>query len=712
MLSPQVREAAGPLVKAVAAITAPAQALAPAAESAEPQTLVLAQNSHLLAPALAVAPVAAASHSLVGDVAAPRLDLAPPEAARAVEGASAAAVAAHGAPVDPSEAAASFVQTYAAATAKNAIARWVHPICVRVEGLPDEQAGAAKARIEAVAREVGVKIQPAGCSRADIEVGFTKDAQGMLDDSFRTGAALLSDASGGAPPARIMTLPIQAWYQTNGMEIAANDTGGLKALADYRPNGATGLKVLVQCPGVCGGPPITTEGQPTGSFSNSSPALQPGPNIDGWAGGWLAAPGNPISRGYLPQGLPPISDRSRQFLNAFIIVDAKRIPNAKLGPVADYVAMLALSQSKSLGSCQVLPSIVDLFANCAGRAAPEGLTAADMAYLHALYGADHTIWAKGRSAVAPDVAKAMASRLSETKALAEAAPAPPERPIHPAAYHEAVRGAAQGRSPLLQLASLETSDPRPLAGRFVESNARVGQFGYTVRWQEPLCLKVAGLTREQNAAVVSRIDAVAQTLSQKVYSGLHQSCAQKNVWVLFTAEPQSLLDAIVSHNPKALGDAHSDTKGIRTVSRPIQAWRETECIWVSCPPEPFPHKPIETMVLVDAMRVQGAQLGAIADYVAMLVLADPRGLDQCRALPSVLDLFVGGCEGRAKPTGLTRGDLAYLKALYTAGSPITTRDWNWQQHGGSIYQVAGRMSTLLSGAVNLLSPGAKPIRHD
>jgi len=376
--------------------------------------------------------------------------------------------------------------------------------------------------------------------------------------------------------------------------------------------------------------------------------------------------------------------------------------------VADYVVMVALSEPRSQGSCQALPSIHALFASCAGRAAPTGLTAADMAYLHALYAGDEKNRVDNPALVA-EVVTGMAARLPGAGALASAEPpasAESDKPVHPAAFREA----APARSPMLHMASYAPDSGQ--ASAFVQANARVGQFGYTVRWQEQLCLKVAGLTPEQNAAVLSRIDAVAQTLSQKVYSGLHQSCTQKNVWVLFTGDPQTLLDAIVARNPRVLGDAHSDTKGVRTVTRPIQAWRQTVCIWESCPPELFPKQPIETMVLVDARRVDGAKLGAIADYVAMLVLADPRGLDQCQALPSVLDLFAGACPGRAAPTGLTRGDLAYLKALYTAGNPITTRNWNWQQHGGSVYQVVGRMGMLLAGSGDLPAPGAKPVRHD
>jgi hypothetical protein len=79
-------------------------------------------------------------------------------------------------------------------------------------------------------------------------------------------------------------------------------------------------------------------------------------------------------------------------------------------------------------------------------------------------------------------------------------------------------------------------------------------------------------------------------------------------------------------------------------------------------------------------------------------------------LPSVLDLF-SSCPGRPAPTGLTVSDLSYLKALYTAGIPITMHDWNRGEHGGTVDQVAGRMGTLLDGHGALLKPGAAPERR-
>jgi hypothetical protein len=47
--------------------------------------------------------------------------------------------------------------------------------------------------------------------------------------------------------------------------------------------------------------------------------------------------------------------------------------------------MVALSEPRDLGQCNVLPSIADLFASCPERLPPDGLTPADAAYLTGLY---------------------------------------------------------------------------------------------------------------------------------------------------------------------------------------------------------------------------------------------------------------------------------------------------------------------------------------
>jgi hypothetical protein len=48
----------------------------------------------------------------------------------------------------------------------------------------------------------------------------------------------------------------------------------------------------------------------------------------------------------------------------------------------------------------------------------------------------------------------------------------------------------------------------------------------------------------------------------------------------------------------------------------------------------------------------------------MLSLSVAQSPDHCDPLPSILDLMSSSCGAREKPTAITAGDLAFLKALY------------------------------------------------
>jgi hypothetical protein len=129
-----------------------------------------------------------------------------------------------------------------------------------------------------------------------------------------------------------------------------------------------------------------------------------GPGAGYGAPGGSAPGGCCASDGFAAPYVAPASHRG--FRNVFLIVDMRRMGDRSLGLISDYVAMLALSQPKSLGTCQALPSITDLFADCGGPA-PDGLTTADAAFLTALYQAK-------RSSTA-DIADRMAGILGSTR---------------------------------------------------------------------------------------------------------------------------------------------------------------------------------------------------------------------------------------------------------------------------------------------------------
>jgi hypothetical protein len=288
----------------------------------------------------------------------------------------------------------------------------------------------------------------------------------------------------------------------------------------------------------------------------------------------------------------------------------------------------------------------------------------------------------------------MSTRLAKLMLLAAGAFALAAPPVH----------AAPAAPPVV-------GDPKDAASRFVRSYAVVNPFNYVVRWRRGICIGVTGLPPDQAAKVKNRIEAVAQSLTERLYS-FQQGCGgYKNLTIEFTSDPQKRLDEIIAKSPRRLGDEHSDTHNVKTVSRPIQAWYQTRDCDGVCGPERYYKHLFETLVLVDQKRTAGADLTTIADYVAMLALSEPRSPDGCQALPSVLDLFTGPCQGRAEPTGLTPSDLAYLKAVYTAEDRIWQPVWNAGPGGfpPKLDDVAGRMGMLLAGAAPLPAPGAKPV---
>lgn len=234
-------------------------------------------------------------------------------------------------------------------------------------------------------------------------------------------------------------------------------------------------------------------------------------------------------------------------------------------------------------------------------------------------------------------------------------------------------------------------------------NAEVDQIG---RWRDPVCVQVEGLAKDQGAMVKARVEQVARALG---LPAARPSCSA-NVEVVFTDRPQTLMDAVAKRREQLLGYYHRhDHDRLKTVTRPIQAWyvtatfggggdvagyifnahagpnatpitqQHTEVIddpdnqppascginhnFTECLQSVFKN----VFVVVDGKKLEGQDLGLITDYIAMVALSQPKSLDGCNALSSVIDLLAPApCPGRSLPDGLTPADAAYLTALYAA----------------------------------------------
>jgi hypothetical protein len=230
----------------------------------------------------------------------------------------------------------SFVKSYAATPNPNIgqIGRWHDPVCIQIWGLPlAAQAAKIKARMESMAQAVGLPPARPGC-KINVEIVFTDQPQEpILGYDHRDKMAKL----------KTFNHPIQAWY------VTGTESDGLD------------VEELMSIPGLRS----------------------------------LLPPSNRVADD--PENIPPAGCTNRftacyksEFSNVFIVADNKALDGANLRLIADDMAMLALSQPRSLDGCNALPSVIDRFAlsPCPGRDPPTGLTPADAAYLEALYSAD------------------------------------------------------------------------------------------------------------------------------------------------------------------------------------------------------------------------------------------------------------------------------------------------------------------------------------
>jgi hypothetical protein len=77
---------------------------------------------------------------------------------------------------------------------------------------------------------------------------------------------------------------------------------------------------------------------------------------------------------------------SSELVHVLIVINSNEIGGHKVGPIADYVAMIALSQAQSPDDCIRLPSILNyLSPGCRADDPPQAMTAEDIAYLKGLY---------------------------------------------------------------------------------------------------------------------------------------------------------------------------------------------------------------------------------------------------------------------------------------------------------------------------------------
>lgn len=245
--------------------------------------------------------------------------------------------------------------------------------------------------------------------------------------------------------------------------------------------------------------------------------------------------------------------------------------------------------------------------------------------------------------------------------------------------------------------------PQQALRAFVQSYAmRAPVNGKMTRWKDPLCPVTTGLPPDGNRLVTERIRQVAG----QVGAPAAQSC-KPNIDIVFTLHPQSLLDEVRRKNPVLLGyhDISQEEK-LATVTHPIQAWYTTQTVdrngtsyvddrlrnhggfYVQSSMGPqygnifIPDARVEhssasriadaltselfhVIVVIDLAKVNGKTVGALADYAAMLSLAQTQAFEVCQPVASITNLVSPDCGAELKANALTTNDLAFLHGLYS-----------------------------------------------
>jgi hypothetical protein len=240
----------------------------------------------------------------------------------------------------------SFVQTFATpARMTGKIARWEDGICPTALGLKPAFLKFVMQRLRDVAAQVGAPVNAdAGC-KPNVEIVFTTKPQALVDGLKKDHEIYLgyADNKDQLSKLAIVSHPIQAWYATQ-----TRDLRGMAEI-DNPKGGGTELQIL---------DPIVPNLVITMTMPHAHAR-----NVTG-------------SR--LGDGL-----RS-SFYHVIIAADPTKLGDYEIGSLADYIALLALTQLDSPDTCQQLPSIVNMLAKGCDKPA-SALTENDLAYLRGLY---------------------------------------------------------------------------------------------------------------------------------------------------------------------------------------------------------------------------------------------------------------------------------------------------------------------------------------
>jgi len=240
----------------------------------------------------------------------------------------------------------------------NQLAAWRRPICPATVGLAKNFTQFVSQRVRDIASAVGAPVNADPGCRPNVEVVFTTTPQELMDHVRKMGPAFLgyySNLSQADDLAKV-THPIQAWYMTESRDYNGN------AMVDR---------------GRCTG---------TDPSQNTLPVALDGASQDSNMQGTQATlvMNLPCAKLMYSSGWRLKSGFESGIYNILVVAEPAKLLDYEIGTLADYIAMLTLSQAGSLDTCQDMPSISNLLVKGCTSVASK-ITDADLAYLRGLY---------------------------------------------------------------------------------------------------------------------------------------------------------------------------------------------------------------------------------------------------------------------------------------------------------------------------------------
>ena len=200
------------------------------------------------------------------------------------------------------------------------------------------------------------------------------------------------------------------------------------------------------------------------------------------------------------------------------------------------------------------------------------------------------------------------------------------------------------------------------------------------RWQSAICPLVAGLPPEEGEFVFDRVSRVASDAGVPLAP---EKCTP-NFLVVATSDPEALLQKWWGRSARLF----NEDRGTAGMQRFIHSDQSVRVWYNACSVSPGGAKTFKikgdpscntgaigsrlsfeavrviysVVVVVDLGHIEGLNVGQLADYIAMIGLAQIRKNPDLGGAPTILHLFAE--TDAPKPQGLSIWDQTFLKSLY------------------------------------------------